>query len=119
MALLRDILLEKYKDKLPPPILPEDMMSEIDCLFPPHLAEFLEARENKVAVEALNDKAIEFRAATCIQQRDESEAFEAAIEDLIRLDRYERRAWSRQKRAMLAFMNLKLTKHDEPGKAAN
>jgi hypothetical protein len=118
MALLRDILLEKYKDKLPPPILPEDMMSEIDCLFLPHLAEFLEERENKVAVEALN-KAIKFRAATCIQERDESEAFEAAIEDLIRLDRYERRAWSRQKRAMLAFMNLKLTKHDEPGKAAN
>lgn len=49
MALLRDILLEKYKDKLPPPILPEDMMSEIDCLFPRHLAEFLEERENKVA----------------------------------------------------------------------
>ena len=92
MALLRDILPEKYKDKLPPPILPEDMMSEIDCLFPAHLAEFL--RENKVAVEALN-KAIKFRAATCIQERDESEAFEAAIEDLIRLDRYERRAWSR------------------------
>ena len=43
-----------------------------------------------------------------IKERDEFEAFEQAAIDLIRLDRYERRAWSRQKRAIRAFMNLKL-----------
>jgi hypothetical protein len=34
------------------------------------------------------------------QQRTEYEALEEAIPDLIRLERYERRAWSRQKRAI-------------------
>jgi hypothetical protein len=29
------------------------------------------------------------------------------IQDLLRLDRYERRAWSRQKRAINQFSNLK------------
>ena len=32
---------------------------------------------------------------------------EAAIEDLIRLDRHEKRAAPRQRRAIFAFMNLK------------
>jgi hypothetical protein len=31
-----------------------------------------------------------------------------AVPDLIRLDRYERRAWSWQKRAIRDFMNMKL-----------
>ena len=44
------------------------------------------------------------------QERDEFEAFEQAAIDLIRLDRYERRAWSRQKRAVRAFISLKLTR---------
>jgi hypothetical protein len=40
--------------------------------------------------------------------RNEYEALEAAIRDLIRLDRYERRAWSRQKRAFLELASIKL-----------
>jgi hypothetical protein len=36
-----------------------------------------------------------------IHDRDEGDAFEAAIEDLIRLDRYEKRATPRQRRAVL------------------
>jgi hypothetical protein len=43
------------------------------------------------------------------QERDEYEALEAAILDLIRLGRYERRAWSRQKRAIRKFMEIKIT----------
>jgi hypothetical protein len=43
-----------------------------------------------------------------IEERDEYEALEAAIRDLLRLDRYERRAWSRQKRAINQFTNLKM-----------
>jgi hypothetical protein len=43
------------------------------------------------------------------QERDEYEALEAAILDLIRLGRYERRAWSRQKRAIRKFMEIKMT----------
>jgi hypothetical protein len=43
-----------------------------------------------------------------IVERDEYEALEEAAPDLIRLDRYERRAWSRQKRAIRDFMNITL-----------
>jgi hypothetical protein len=39
--------------------------------------------------------------------RDKYEALEAAAPDLMRLDRYERRAWSRQKRAFREFMRIK------------
>ena len=42
------------------------------------------------------------------QERDEFEALEEAIPDLKRLERYERRAWSQQKRAIREFMNTKL-----------
>jgi hypothetical protein len=45
----RDWLLEKYKNELPAPVVPKEMeaeFSEIDLLIPPHLEEFLEAREN-------------------------------------------------------------------------
>ena len=40
-------------------------------------------------------------------QRDEFEALQAAIRDLVRLDRYESRAWSRQKRAIREFIRIK------------
>jgi hypothetical protein len=43
-----------------------------------------------------------------IDERDEVEAVQEAVRDLIRLDRYERRTWSRQKRAIREFTNLKL-----------
>jgi hypothetical protein len=40
-------------------------------------------------------------------QRDEHEALKAAASDLVRLDRYECRAWSRLKRAIEEFMRIK------------
>jgi hypothetical protein len=45
-------------------------------------------------------------------QRDEYEAFQAAIRDLVRLDRYESRIWSRQKRAIREFIGIKTTTRD-------
>jgi hypothetical protein len=39
--------------------------------------------------------------------RDEHEALKAAAPDLVRLDRYECRAWLRQKRAIQEFMMIK------------
>jgi hypothetical protein len=39
---------------------------------------------------------------------DEFEALEEAIPDLIRLDRYERRAWSQQQHAIREFLNIKM-----------
>ena len=44
------------------------------------------------------------------QQRTEYEALEEAVPDLVRLERYERRAWSRHKRAIREFLNLKFTR---------
>ena len=41
-------------------------------------------------------------------ERDEYEALREGIDDLMRLLRYERRAWSRRKRAVRAFMAIKL-----------
>ena len=40
-------------------------------------------------------------------RRDEHDALKSAAPDLVRLDRYERRAWSRQKRAIEEFMMIK------------
>jgi hypothetical protein len=43
-----------------------------------------------------------------IQERDEVDAMREAMPDLERLARYERRAWSRRKRAMRTFMEIKI-----------
>jgi hypothetical protein len=43
-----------------------------------------------------------------IEERDEYAALEAAIVDLIRLDRYQRRAWSRQKKAIRELLRTTL-----------
>ena len=40
-------------------------------------------------------------------RRDEHDGLKAAAPDLVRLDRYEHRAWSRQKRALQEFMVIK------------
>jgi hypothetical protein len=44
------------------------------------------------------------------RDRDETEALEEAVADLIRLDRYERRARARQRRAINEFMKLTLNR---------
>jgi hypothetical protein len=41
-------------------------------------------------------------------ERDEFAALEEAVVDLVRLERYERRCWSQQKRAIRDFMNLRM-----------
>jgi len=44
-----------------------------------------------------------------VEERDEFEALEMALPDLRRLNRYERRAWSCQKRAVWEFMKNKVS----------
>jgi hypothetical protein len=44
------------------------------------------------------------------RQRNDYEALEEAIPDLIRLERYERRAWSRQKRAIQQLVLIKFAR---------
>jgi hypothetical protein len=45
-----------------------------------------------------------------VEERDEVDAMREAMPDLERLARYERRAWSRRKRAMRNFMAIKIKK---------
>lgn len=50
------------------------------------------------------------------QNRDEVEAFCEAIPDLKKLERYERRAWSRQKRAIRDFIGMTSWEGRQPGR---
>jgi hypothetical protein len=115
---LRDRLLEKYKNESKPFQHP-DVVSEIEEAFPPHLEELLEEKGSELSAEEIRQQKGRFYDEDCIGERDESAAMEEAASDLLRLNRYERRAWSRQRRAILAFMNVKLMKQLESGKAAS
>ena len=112
LVALRDKLLEKYKDKLPPPILFKEInefLPEIELLIPLHLRIFLDDMEGELASQAQNEGEVTLnQLAAGTDERDELAALEEATLDLVRLDRYERRAWSRQKRAVCAFANIKL-----------
>jgi hypothetical protein len=104
-------LLEKYKDQMLP-ILEHDnkypnCLRNIGDLYtileePDYIDE--QTRESA-------RKQIEERDR--IEQRDEYEALETAIGDLVRLDRYQRRAWSRQKRAIRHFIALRVCRNSQ------
>ena len=114
LAMFCDRLLEKYKDELPPPIRFKkinEFLPEIDLLIPLHLRIFLEDKEEQLASRALDhSEARVDQIEERTDQRDEAAAMQEAALDLIRLDRYERRAWSRQMRAFRAFMDRKFLK---------
>jgi hypothetical protein len=101
---LRDHLLEKYATQLPPPDLEiEAMQCEADGLIPLYLEAFL--RGNKSWRDEEEGETNEKRVRDQTRERDEAETLEEAVADL---DRYERRAWSRQRRALRAFVYLKM-----------
>jgi hypothetical protein len=56
--------------------------------------------------DSIDDRTLEL-TRQLIQERDEFEALEAAVLDLLRLERYERRTWSRQKQAIRDFTKIK------------
>jgi hypothetical protein len=86
---------------------------------------FTEAEAVGIIVEILLDEEKPLDSETLerarkdieANQRDEHEAFKMAAPDLICLDRYERRTWSRQKRAVREFMKFKAaaSRHSGPG----
>jgi hypothetical protein len=94
-------LLQKYKDQMPPPLKLDanypDWIRNADDIVPIRLKALLQEPD------AIDEQTRE-RARIQIEQRDEYEALEAAIGDLIRLDRYQRRVWSRQKRVIREFI---------------
>lgn len=111
LVALRDKLLTEYKDQLPPPISGEwvDPPDSLDGVIPPHLEQFLEEKEPEFWLEQPPaDAATLARMEQHLPERSEGAALEEAALDLIRLERHEKRAWSRQKRAIAAFMTVKI-----------
>jgi hypothetical protein len=101
---LGPLFLKKYRDQLAELETQADKTSASPFdIVPLDLKVLLQSPETVEEEERALDLARQQ-----INERDEFEAFEEAAIDLIRLDRYERRAWSRQKHAIRAFMNLKL-----------
>ena len=98
---------EKYKDQIRRPAKSRnEFEEELETgMIPIGLKALLS--EEPVSAEAKRH-AVEVARKLITQERDEYEALEEAGTDLVRLDRYERRAWSRQKRAIRSFMNLRL-----------
>jgi hypothetical protein len=90
-------VLEKYKDQ----IEGLGQAAHIEHIVPGRIIALLEWSDS-IEHERRAREIIEE------QDRDEFEALEQAAVDLVGLDRYERRAWSRQKRAIRSVMNLKL-----------
>jgi hypothetical protein len=59
----------------------------------------------------IDDEAVErAREKMAAEQRDEHEALKAAVPDLVRLERYERRAWSRKRREIQEFVSIKASR---------
>jgi hypothetical protein len=92
-------VLAKYKNELPPGLEASDSYYDETAMMK------LEALLQEP--DQIDDSLLE-AARQQIDERDEYEALQAAIVDLIRLDRYERRAWSRQKRAVREFLKIQL-----------
>jgi len=121
LVAMRDRFLEKYKEELPNPVVPseiEGLLTERELLIPAPLEELLQEKEDKLNSQAPRDNqenpANFDQVVAPTKERDDSAALAEAALDLIRLDRYERRAWSAQKRAMRAFMVIKLNKRLRP-----
>ena len=95
-------VMEKYRDQLLPPL------SDDYHLVPIRVKALLEELD---PTEEESQRAFDLARKDILRgERNEYEALEEAIPDLIRLERYERRAWSRQKRAINEFLNLKFTR---------
>jgi hypothetical protein len=99
---LREALLEKYKD-----VLGEDMLPSY-CLIPCHLEAYLEEKASELESEASKQPDVRFHGQSCMKPRDQLGAMQDAARDLVRLERYQRQAWSRLRKAIRGFINIKL-----------
>jgi hypothetical protein len=100
-------LMEKYKDQLPPPLIFKDDLPdwfETDGIVPIRLKALLTAPETLEEEEAI---AKMVREELQKGERDDGEALEAALPDLVRLERYQTRTWRCHERAVREFMCIK------------
>ena len=78
-----------------------------DDVVPIRLKALLEEPEDEPEMSTRTDRGQQIVVGRC-KEREEYEALEAAALDLIRLERYQQRAWSRQKRAILELTKIRL-----------
>jgi hypothetical protein len=90
----------KYRDQINPPLVDDFELVPIDIKM---LLEDPTEQEEEQALELAREDIKR-------RQRNDYEALEEAIPDLIRLERYERRAWSRQKRAIQQLVLIKFAR---------
>jgi hypothetical protein len=104
-------LLEKYKDQMLP-LLEHDnnypnCLRDIGDLYTIlEEPDYIDEQTREQARKRLKNREL-------VEQRGEYEALRAAIDDLIRLDRYQRRAWSRQKQAIRQFVALHVCRNGQ------
>jgi hypothetical protein len=110
-------LMEKYKDQLPPELafkggLPE-WFDKTGGILPIRLKALLTAPES-LEEEREISKIVRDELGNC--ERADDEAFEAAIPDLVRIERYYQRAWVSYKRAVREFTYIKtaLSRETQP-----
>jgi hypothetical protein len=96
--------LKKYEAQMLPPMPGVDWRDGTDDIVPVRLKALLEEPTEEEEQRALRLAREEIRR----QERNDHEALEEAIPDLIRLERYERRAWLRHKRAIREFGLIKI-----------
>jgi hypothetical protein len=71
-----------------------------------------EAEQTELMLEYEYQESVSGSKSPAIEERDEFEATQEAIPDLNRLARYERRAWSRRKRALRHFVDIKSSRKE-------
>jgi hypothetical protein len=116
LGLFRDKLLKQYRSERPAACARDEEEDRAfggsEEIVPYYLLEFLRDKEAAEDAPESLQLSCELAAKQVVErdvvERDEGAAFEEAAADLVRLDRYERRAWSRQKRAICAFINIKI-----------
>jgi hypothetical protein len=102
-------VMKKYQDKLTPAFEGDD------GVVPIRVKALLEESELS---EEEHQRLLELaRTEIARRERNEYDALEEAVPDLIRLERYERCAWSRQRRAIYEFVNLKFARKLLPAPA--
>jgi hypothetical protein len=81
------------------------------------LDEFAEAEEAFVNARDNRARYLD-QAHKLIRERDQLQCLLEALPDLVRLERYERRAWSRQKRAIRKFIDIQVIRETAKARAA-
>jgi hypothetical protein len=99
-------VMKRYEAQMLPPMPGIDRRDGTDDIVPVRVKALLEEPIKEEEQRALELAREEIRR----RQRDEYAALEEAIPDLIRLERYERRAWSRQQRAIQEFVLIKFNR---------